>query len=196
MGDNRIRLEIVALSHSVTQSHSYAVVLGEMYGARRIPIVIGSFEAQAIAVALENMQATRPLTHDLIKNMMNAFAVKLEEVEIYKLEEGIFFSKLICRGADGIVEIDSRTSDALALAARFNCPIYTHENIIHDAHELMEETALPMADVDKVSETRNSNSLNNLSTNELNEKLDAALDTEDYILAAKIRDEINRRKNT
>ena len=114
----KIELEIVALSHSITQTHSYAVVLGEVNGLRRLPIVIGGFEAQAIAVALEKMQPSRPLTHDLMKNFMNAFNVELQEVVISNLQEGIFYSKLICSNNDETIEIDSRTSDALALAVR------------------------------------------------------------------------------
>src|SRR5215217_133738 len=115
----KIELEIVALSHSITQTHSYAVVLGEVDGLRRLPIVIGGFEAQAIAVALERMQPSRPLTHDLFANFMAAFSIELNEVLIYKLEEGIFFAQLVCHGPDGdTVEIDARTSDALALAVR------------------------------------------------------------------------------
>ena len=130
----KIELEIVALSHSITQTHSYAVVLGEVNGLRRLPIVIGGFEAQAIAVALERMQPSRPLTHDLFANFMSTFGIDLSEVIIYKLEEGIFFAKLICQGIDGEnVEIDSRTSDALALAVRANCRIYTYENILEAA---------------------------------------------------------------
>src|SRR5436305_13553197 len=129
----KIELEIVALSHSITQTHSYAVVLGEADGLRRLPIVIGGFEAQAIAVALERMQPSRPLTHDLFANFMATFAIELTEVIIYKLEEGIFFAKLICQNAGESVEIDSRTSDALALAVRANCHIYTYENILETA---------------------------------------------------------------
>ena len=129
----KIELEIVALSHSITQTHSYAVVLGEVNGLRRLPIVIGGFEAQAIAVALEKMQPSRPLTHDLMKNFMNAFNVELHEVIISNLQEGIFYSKLICSNNDDTIEIDSRTSDALALAVRFGCPIYTYENILNSA---------------------------------------------------------------
>src|SRR5213078_5424396 len=137
----KIELEIVALSHSITQTHSYAVVLGEVNGLRRLPIVIGGFEAQAIAVALEKMQPSRPLTHDLLKNFMNAFAVDLVEIIINDLQEGIFFAKLVCSSENDTVEIDSRTSDALALAVRFGCPIYTYENILESAGILMEDTA-------------------------------------------------------
>src|SRR6188474_3296076 len=136
----KIELEIVALSHSITQTHSYAVVLGEVNGLRRLPIVIGGFEAQAIAVALEKMQPSRPLTHDLVKNFMNAFAIDLHEIIICDLQEGIFYSKLVCSSEHDTIEIDSRTSDALALAVRFGCPIYTYENILESAGILMEDT--------------------------------------------------------
>ena len=114
----KIELEIVALSHSITQTHSYAVVLGEVNGLRRLPIVIGGFEAQAIAVALEKMQPSRPLTHDLMKNFMTAFNIELHEIIISDLQEGIFYSKLVCSTDNDTIEIDSRTSDALALAVR------------------------------------------------------------------------------
>ena len=135
-------MEIVALSHSITQTHSYAVVLGEVNGLRRLPIVIGGFEAQAIAVALERMQPSRPLTHDLMKNFMMAFSVDLHEVVICDLQEGIFYCKLLCSYEKDTVEIDSRTSDALALAVRFGCPIYTYENILDSAGILMEDTGV------------------------------------------------------
>ena len=133
MSSKKLELEIVALSHSVTQAHSYAVVLGEVNGVRKLPIVIGGFEAQAIAVALENMQPTRPLTHDLMKNMMLATHLQLLEVLIHRIHEGIFYAKLICQSGADTLEIDSRTSDALALAVRFDTPIYTFESILDSA---------------------------------------------------------------
>src|SRR4028119_2274417 len=136
----KIELEIVALSHSITQTHSYAVVMGEVNGLRRLPIVIGGFEAQAIAVALEKMQPSRPLTHDLMKNFMNAFNIELHEIIISDLQEGIFYSKLVCSSENDTVEIDSRTSDALALAVRFGCPVYTYEHILESAGIMMEDT--------------------------------------------------------
>ena len=135
----KIELEIVALSHSITQTHSYAVVLGEVNGLRRLPIVIGGFEAQAIAVALERMSPSRPLTHDLMKNFMLAFNVELHEIVINDLQEGIFYSKLVCSSTNDTVEIDSRTSDALALAVRFGCSIYTFEHILDQAGVMMED---------------------------------------------------------
>ena len=135
----KVELEIIALSHSVTQSHSYAVVLGEVAGQRRLPIVIGGFEAQSIAVALEKMSPSRPLTHDLIKNICEAFDLSIKEVIINNLLDGIFYAKLICVEGKKEYEIDSRTSDALALAVRFSCPIYTYEFILDSAGIILEE---------------------------------------------------------
>lgn len=195
----KIELEIVALSHSITQTHSYAVVLGEVNGLRRLPIVIGGFEAQAIAVALEKMHPSRPLTHDLMKNFMNAFAVDLQEIIICDLQEGIFYSKLLCVSEHDTVEIDSRTSDALALAVRFGCPIYTYENILESAGIMMEDSTgkKKKTDDDPVTtdaSASGSEDLRNLNVEELNTLLNEVLDQEDYIRAIAIRDEINNRK--
>lgn len=193
-------MEIVALSHSITQTHSYAVVLGEVNGLRRLPIVIGGFEAQAIAVALEKMQPSRPLTHDLMKNFMNAFNVELHEVVISNLQEGIFYSKLVCSNNDDTIEIDSRTSDALALAVRFGCPIYTYENILNSAGILLDDpgkkttkaTGTPsISEHEKGAE----DDLKALNLDELNTLLQEVLEQEDYIRAIAIRDEINSRKS-
>ena len=191
----KIELEIVALSHSITQTHSYAVVLGEINGLRRLPIVIGGFEAQAIAVALERMSPSRPLTHDLLKNFMMAFNVDLHEVVINDLQEGIFYSKLVCSSANDTVEIDSRTSDALALAVRFGCPIYTYDNILDQAGILMEDDGKTKTSTPVTSETGGSDNLKSLSLEELEGLLTEVLDHEDYIRAIAIRDEIKSRKN-
>lgn len=189
----KIELEIVALSHSITQTHSYAVVLGEVNGLRRLPIVIGGFEAQAIAVALERMQPSRPLTHDLMKNFMMAFNVELHEIIINDLQEGIFYSKLVCSTEHDTVEIDSRTSDAVALAVRFGCPIYTYDNILDSAGILMEEDDKKKKVVVSHSDTT-SDDLKKLSIAELENLLTEVLEQEDYIKAASIRDEIKLRK--
>lgn len=196
----KIELEIIALSHSITQTHSYAVVLGEVNGLRRLPIVIGGFEAQAIAVALERMKPSRPLTHDLMKNFFNAFAVDLQEIIINDLQEGIFYSKLVCVTDNDTVEIDSRTSDAIALAVRFGCPIFTYDYILENAGILMDDLESgSKKSVDTVSiesdlTTGGSNDLSKMNLSELNELLNAVLENEDYIKAIAIRDEINRRK--
>lgn len=188
----KIELEIVALSHSITQSNSYAVILGEINGLRRLPIVIGGFEAQAIAVALENMHPSRPLTHDLMKNLITAFELQLQEVYICDLQEGIFYSKLVCHNNNDTLEIDSRTSDALALAVRFGCPIYVYENILDQAglaNEKTEKSTTPAA----ITKTSERSDLAKLSLAELNELLNEVLEQEDYIRAIDIRDEINKR---
>ncbi len=192
----KIELEIVALSHSITQTHSYAVVLGEINGLRRLPIVIGGFEAQAIAVALERMNPSRPLTHDLMKNFMIAFNVELHEVVINDLQEGIFYSKLVCSSANDTAEIDSRTSDALALAVRFGCPVYTYDNILDQAGILMEDDGKKKktATAAVTTESSSQDDLKSLSMDELEGLLTEVLDHEDYIRAIAIRDEIQSRK--
>jgi bifunctional DNase/RNase len=191
----KIELEIVALSHSITQTHSYAVVLGEVNGLRRLPIVIGGFEAQAIAVALERMQPSRPLTHDLMKNFMNAFNVELMEIVINDLQEGIFYSKLVCVNEHDTVEIDSRTSDALALAVRFGCPIFTYDHILESAGILMEDTNKKKSDIPvEEASPATREELAKMSLDELQTLLNEVLEQEDYIRAIAIRDEINKRK--
>jgi bifunctional DNase/RNase len=199
----KVELEIVALSHSITQTHSYAVVLGEVNGLRRLPIVIGGFEAQAIAVALERMQPSRPLTHDLFANFMTTFGIELTEVLIYKLEEGVFFAKLMCRDNDEVVEIDSRTSDALAMAVRAGCKIYTYENILETAGlylegEGEEATAPEAGSPTKVPVSSASSpgdpDMKKMTLEELDKLLQTVLDQEDYVRAIHIRDEINSRR--
>lgn len=196
----KIELEIVALSHSITQTHSYAVVLGEVNGLRRLPIVIGGFEAQAIAVALEKMHPSRPLTHDLMKNFMNAFTIDLQEIIICDLQEGIFYSKLLCISEHDTVEIDSRTSDALALAVRFGCPIYTYDNILESAGILMEDSSgkkkPARGEAVTTESSRGADDLQALSIEELNALLNEVLEQEDYLRAIAIRDEINSRKKS
>lgn len=191
----KIELEIVALSHSITQTHSYAVVLGEVNGMRRLPIVIGGFEAQAIAVALERMKPSRPLTHDLMKNFMLAFNIDLHEVIINDLQEGIFYSRLVCSTDNETVEIDSRTSDAVALAVRFGCPIYTYDHILESAGIVKEEEDVQKKVVVTHDESTASD-LQSMSIKELEDLLAEVLEHEDYIRAASIRDEINSRKSS
>ncbi len=191
----KIELEIVALSHSITQTHSYAVVLGEINGTRRVPIVIGGFEAQAIAVALEKMNTTRPLTHDLMKNFMIAFDVELNEIIINDVQEGVFFSTLICSSSNDTVSIDSRTSDALALAVRFGCPIFTYENVLIKAGVLIGGDSGKIASSSVTTETGGKEDLKSMSMNDLNELLTEVLENEDYIKAISIRDELKRRNN-
>lgn len=195
----KIELEIIALSHSVTQSHSFAVVLGEVGGSRRLPIVIGGFEAQAIAVALDNMKPSRPLTHDLLKTLCDTFNIKLEYIYISKLLDGVFYSNLVCKKDGEFFEIDSRTSDALALAVRFDCPIYVEESILLEAGVEADPTeeAASLAEEKQIAELTKpqaSTNFNEMSVTDLQTQLKQALDNEDYELAARIRDELNKRK--
>jgi hypothetical protein len=197
MGMKKVRLEIVGLSYSQTQSGAYALVLGESAGSRRLPIIIGGFEAQAIAIELEKMTPTRPLTHDLFKAFAKTFNVDVTEILIYNLVEGIFYAKLICSDGSKDVEIDARTSDAIALAVRFNCPIFTYEFILKSSGIVLDDESLPT--LEQISapleEIMNSeNEYQSKSTEELKNLLQSALDNEQYELASKIRDEINTRK--
>ncbi|MEY2905016.1 MAG: hypothetical protein RJA52_1032 [Bacteroidota bacterium] len=190
----KLALEIVALSHSVTQSHNYAVVLGEVEGNRRLPVVIGSFEAQAIAVSMEGMTPNRPLTHDLFKNTLDLFSIELKEIVINNLLDGIFFAKLVCEKEGEVVEIDSRTSDALALAVRFKCPIYTFDFILDSAGIVMEDSTDDSGKDTAVTKETKPQKLSNMTLDALSKMLEDVLAEEDYERAALIRDEINRRK--
>lgn len=195
----KVPLDIVALSHSVTQSHNYAVVLGEQDGVRRLPIVIGGFEAQAIAVAMERMTPNRPLTHDLFKDTLETFDVQLKEVIINNLLDGIFYARLICVKDGEEIEIDSRTSDALAMAVRFECPVYTYEFILdaagvilEDSDEGIEASTKPVKKQNK-PEVKGVVGLAGHTMEELENLLGEVLSNEDYEKAAEIRDEIKKR---
>lgn len=190
----KIELDIVALSHSVTQTHNYAVVLGEIMGSRRLPIVIGGFEAQAIAVAMEKMSPNRPLTHDLFKNTLETFDIELKEVLISNLLDGIFYAKLVCLRAGELFEIDSRTSDAIAMAVRFDCPIFTYEFIMEQAGVVLDEAEEEAQPRSKSTVPVGSTSLETYSIDALNNLLEEVLKKEDYEKAAEIRDEIKRRE--
>ncbi|MCB0517009.1 MAG: bifunctional nuclease family protein [Chitinophagales bacterium] len=198
---HKIELEIYNLSQDITQGQSYAVVLSEKSGRRRLPVIIGVAEAQAIAVAMEKMNTKRPLTHDLMKNLMQDFNIDLVEVIINNLLEGVFFAKLICSNQGKVFEIDSRTSDAIALAVRFNCPIYTYEFILDQAGLIIEspidgdiQADSHAPDEAKVSIAGASSSdWQNSSLEQLKELLSKALSEEDYEKAARLRDEITRR---
>jgi len=193
----KIKLNVLGLSVSQTQTGAYALVLAEDEGDRRIPIIIGPVEAQSIAIQLEGLHPPRPLTHDLFKNMAQAFQIELIEVIIYKLEEGIFFSELICEQNGTHIAIDSRTSDAVALALRFKCPIYTSEEILSKAgivievSDNLEEDAVP----DEADQNDNPKGKYQFySQKELEKMLQEAIHDEKYELASEIRDEISRRK--
>jgi bifunctional DNase/RNase len=198
-----VQLNIIGLTYSQSQSNAYALLLGEDKGKRRLPIVIGAFEAQSIAVALEKKSMPpRPLTHDLFTSLALSYNIYLKEVMIHKLKNGIFYSTLVCELNGEIKQIDSRTSDAIALALRFNCPIYTYEGILKQAGIILDEkktTNLSLANYssessDDISTKKTLNfNIAEQTKSELNSKLTVALEKEDYELAALIRDELNRR---
>ena len=192
----KIKLDIAGLSYSQTQSGAYALVLAESGGKRQLPIIIGGFEAQAIAIELEKMTPTRPLTHDLFKNFAQSFSINVTEIVIYNLVEGIFYSKLICEREGQVTEIDARTSDAIAIGVRFNCPIYTFESILSSAGILMDENQEKDNDdftIEEELEKASEGSMGSYTNEELEVQLSEAIENEDYELASRIRDEINKR---
>lgn len=202
---DKIKLEILGLSSSQSQSGSFALVLGETDGGRRLPIIIGMFEAQAIAIEIEKIVPNRPMTHDLFKSFAHSFNYAVKEIIISDLKEGVFFAKIVCKNGLEKIEIDSRPSDAIAIGIRFDAPIYTYEKIMSEAGIVLTDdkqddeiselkkpvqkqpasgSVQPKSDLDK---------LKNLNIDKLNEMLDKMIQAEDYEKAAKIRDEINRR---
>ncbi|MFO8066136.1 MAG: bifunctional nuclease family protein [Bacteroidales bacterium] len=195
--EKKIKLDILGISYSQSQSGAYALILGESGEKRRLPIIIGSFEAQAIAIELEKMKPSRPLTHDLFKNFAETFDVKINEVIIYKFSEGIFFAKLICNNGGEAIEIDSRTSDAVAIAVRFKCPIYTYESILGAAGIILQEEheGKPTGEEPPDETPKSDAGFDQYNIKELETMLMAAIDEEAYEKASKIRDEINRRKS-
>jgi uncharacterized protein len=190
----KIELNIVGLSYSQAQSNSYALVLGETNGKRRLPIVIGHYEAQAIALELEKMKPSRPLTHDLFYNFAKIFGINIVEVQITKFYEGIFYATLLCDNGISLHEIDSRTSDAVALSIRFHCPIYTTEEIMSQAGILFEDEETSSETTDDTSSDEVTSSIRGLSLAELEAELQQAVEDEDYERASMIRDEIRKRK--
>jgi len=192
----RVQLDISGLTSGHSQKSSYTLILSEKDGNTKLPIVIGAFEAQAIALYLENIKPQRPLTHDLFKSFANSFKIKVKEVFISELVEGIFYSRIICESDSEKVEIDARTSDAVALAIRFKCPIYTSREIMNSAGIELEEEAEEVperSDEDLMMKIGSSEDFSSLDLDELQEMLDEAIQVEDYDRAARLRDEINKR---
>ncbi len=198
----KIKLEILGLSSSQSQSGSFALVLGESSGNRRLPIIIGMFEAQAIAIEIEKIVPNRPMTHDLFKSFAYSLGFEINEIIISDLKEGVFFAKIVCNRDGDVFEIDSRPSDAIAIGLRFNVPIYTFESILTEAGiVLSDDTEEEMTKLQKteekapaeVTKTPSLDQLDSLTSDKLQEMLNEALDKEDYERAAKIRDEMNKR---
>ncbi|HCW08718.1 MAG TPA: hypothetical protein DGG95_15270 [Cytophagales bacterium] len=201
----KIKLEILGLSSSQSQTGSFALVLGETQGNRRLPIIIGMFEAQAIAIEIEKIVPNRPMTHDLFKSFANSFHFHIEEIVISDLKEGVFFAKIVC--SDGLkkTEIDARPSDAIAIGLRFDCPIFTYETILAEAgivltdqeeEEEKEKTATVKPEAkpkEKKIPVKKGDDFKSYSTDKLRDLLKDAIDKEDYERAAKIRDELGKR---
>ncbi|MCG8323855.1 MAG: bifunctional nuclease family protein [Cytophagales bacterium] len=199
---DKIKLEILGLSSSQSQSGSFALVLGETEGNRRLPIIIGMFEAQAIAIEIEKIIPNRPMTHDLFKSFAHNFNFRIDEIIISDLKEGVFFAKIVCDNGGEIIEIDARPSDAIAIGLRFDVPIYTYETILSEAGIVLSDEEEEDTDREKApeikktvvkKEKKDAKEFKDLSTEKLQELLDAALKKENYEEAAKIRDEINKR---
>ena len=186
----KIKLQIVGLSFSKMQDNAYVLILAESVGTRRIPIIIGGVEAQAIAMEMENLHAPRPLTHDLFYGFARSFGITLTEVYIYKLQEGVFYSKIIAQQGDKLVELDSRTSDAVALAIRFKCPIYAEQEVVDRAGIDIE--AQPENSENAPQETPETEFVMK-NDEELQDLLQIAINNEDYEKASLIRDELKKR---
>jgi hypothetical protein len=198
---NKIELRVMAINRSVTQTANYALILGEVKGPRRLPVIIGSAEAQAIAIAIEGMVGPRPMTHDLFKNTLETLRTQLREIIITDLREGIFFARLVLDRDGEIIEVDSRTSDALALATRFECPIYTYNDILESAGIVLEGDDDPGQRKDPSLETVGEDpdgreNLTRMNIKDLNSRLEQVLQEENYEEAARIRDELQRRSGS
>ncbi|HBS87019.1 MAG: hypothetical protein A2W91_02265 [Bacteroidetes bacterium GWF2_38_335] len=192
----KIKLHVLGLSYSQTQSGAYALVLSEEGGERRIPIIIGGFEAQAIAIELEGLNPPRPLTHDLFLKMASAFEIRIKEVNIIKLEEGVFYSELIFIKDGGEIRIDARTSDAVALALRFKCPIYTSAEIMEKAGIVLDFNEKTKEEEPEPAPKKESSEYGKMPLDELQKKMDEAVSNENYELASKIKKEIEKRSKT
>lgn len=191
MSKEKVALKVNNIAHSVTHKNSYTVVLSEIGGNRIIPLVVGAFEAQSIAVALENMKPSRPLTHDLFKNAFKSFNIQLQQVIITSQLEGIFYSNLVCKMGDEVVNLDSRTSDALALALRFGCPIFTYEALLNEVGIILEEEEKSKSSKVEITKEKKETPKERISREDLEKKLQDALEKEDYELAARLRDQLS-----
>ena len=203
-----VELKIQGISYSDNTSGAFALILDELNGSRKLPIVIGGFEAQAIAIALEKkIKTTRPLTHELFKSFADKFNIKLNHVIIHKLIDGVFFSNIVCEKKNKIIKIDSRTSDAIALSLRFSTPIFVNKKVLDEAgfeddERYSEEIKLTndsffetyKTDISDEKITK-SKDLKKMSTNKIKKMLEKSIQNEDYIIAAKLRDELNIRKS-
>lgn len=187
----KVKLNIIGLSYSQTRSGAYALIMGEENGQRRLPVIIGSNEAQAIAIQLEGLNPYRPLTHDLFVSMASGFKIKLVEVNIIRLKEGVFYSEIVCKRNKTRINLDARTSDAVALALRFKCPVYVNEDIMKKAAVYLDEKSGKILRPKEVEEEERE--ISDYSVDELNELMEIAIEEEDYETASIIRDELKIR---
>ena len=192
MDRKKIKLNVMGVSYSQTKGGAYALILSEERGDRRIPIIIGGVEAQSISMKLENLESPRPLTHDLFHSFAVGFSIDLIEVNIFKLEEGIFYSEMIFKNKDKTIKIDCRTSDAVAMAVRFHCPIHTYEDILIKAGIILEQGN---SQIQKKKYHNENSKMASVSTDALKKLLNDAIKKENYERASEIRDEINKREN-
>jgi uncharacterized protein len=192
---NKIHLEILGLSSSQSQPGSFALVMGEKMGNRRLPIIIGMFEAQAIAIEIERIKPNRPMTHDLFQQFAESFDIQIVEILISDLREGVFYAKLVCMDDTRRLEIDARPSDAIAIALRCSAPIYTYEAVLSEAGIVLSDTDEDdePQPVEQTKPQRQPENWKNYTQDQLQNLLDEALNNEDYERAAKIRDELNKR---
>lgn len=194
---DKVRLEILGMTYSESSSGAYVLILGEKPGVRRLPIVIGGPEADAIAIGLEGKQGNRPLTHDLLVNFANEFGVRILEVAINRFRDGVYYALIVCQQGDDLVMVDARPSDAIALAVRVGCDIYAYETVMQEASIVMDDFDEDADDSDNdgsINKGEEENDLDLLTLSELEDLLQVAIDNEDYQKAAEIRDEINGRK--
>ncbi|MFZ4399755.1 MAG: bifunctional nuclease domain-containing protein [Bacteroidales bacterium] len=191
----KIKLDVIGLSYSQTQTGAYALILGESNGERRLPIIIGGFEAQSIAIELEKMKPSRPLTHDLFKSFALTFDLLISEVIIHKFSEGVFYARIIATDGKKEETIDARTSDAVALALRFHCPIFTYENVLSSAGLIMTENDNDTKSKSDIPDDDDPNELKDYTMEELEELLKITIENEDYERASQVRDEIKRRED-
>lgn len=191
----KLLLEIVGMSYSQSQSGAYALIMGEVGGKRRLPIIIGGFEAQSIALGLEKLKPGRPMTHDLFKNFAEFYGITVTEVVINKFKDGVFHAVLVCDKGGERSEIDARTSDAVALSIRFHCPVFTYEHILAEAGIVMDDDAAAPVPAETSSEQSGENEFSEFLIEELEDLLQLAVENEEYEKASRIRDEIKRRKS-
>lgn len=199
----KIKLNVLGISYSQTQSGAYALVLSEEEGSRRIPIIVGGFEAQAIAIELEGLKPPRPLTHDLLKNLAGSYGIKIIEVNIHKLEDGVFYANILCDNGDRQLVLDARTSDAIALALRFKCPIYTTDEIVEKAGIVLDFEKGTISGQQEDSEEEEApatkvrqGNYSGQTLEELQELLKEAIENEDYEKASEVRDELKKRQRS